>query len=294
MASNSEQKLSRIEQWRKKNAEEKKAKNKVYYEKNKKKIIKKNAEYRDLRKSWKVARQRKSTRQRNVKDPTKTKARSQRKKDAMEKEKKTKALQRERAKRYREEKISNTATEESLTSQEQPQFPNWMAKKWALDKVKKAMPSTPRKKANILLEISSSPRTRKILVNKGAMQTTEDEKEVETLRAVAQDLNEGLNAIKSDKSNSGRAAYTAAKSLAFGGNEKKKRSTKTVSKLFSLDRRSISKSTEKRIKILKGEESSWLAEKRQTRRDALSEERSWCMTFGHTQLVGQRETRMML
>lgn len=163
MASNSEQKLSRIEQWRKKKAEEKKAKNKVYYE-NKKQIIKESAENRDLRKSWKVARQRKSQ-----------------------------------------------------------------------------------------------------LVTKGAMRTTEDEKEVETLRAVAQDLNEGLNAIKSDKSNSGRAAYTAAKSLAFGDNVKKKRSTKTVSKLFSLGRHSISKSMEKRIKILKGEESCWLAEKRQTR-----------------------------
>lgn len=212
MASDSEQKLSRIEQWRKKKAEEKKAKNKAYYEKNKKHIIKKNAEYRDLRKSAKVATQRKSTEQGNVKDQTKTKARSQRKKDAMEKEKKTKALQRERAKRYREKmKISNTATKESSTSQEQPQFPNRMAKKRALDKVKKAMPSTPRKKANILLEMSNSPRTRKILVKKGAMRTPEDEKEVETLRAVAQDLNEGLNDIKSDKSNSGRAAYTAAK-----------------------------------------------------------------------------------
>lgn len=49
-----------------------------------------------------------------------------------------------------------------------------------------------------MLEMSNSPQTRKILVKKGAMWTPEDEKEVETLRAVAQDLNEGLNAIKSD------------------------------------------------------------------------------------------------
>lgn len=89
---------------------------------------------------------RKSTQQGNVKDQTKTKARSQRKKDAMEKKKKKKTLQREREKRYRESmKTSNTATEESSTSQEQPQFLNQMAKKRALDKVKKAMPSTPRR-----------------------------------------------------------------------------------------------------------------------------------------------------
>lgn len=130
-------------------------------------------------------------------------------------------------------KISNIATEESSTSQEQSQFPNWMAKKWALDKVKKAMPSTPRKKANIFLEMSNSPRTREILVKKGAMQTPEDQKKVETSRAVAQDLNEGLNTIKSHKSTFGRAAYTAAKSLAFGDNVKNKRSTTQCQNYFN-------------------------------------------------------------
>ena len=71
-----------------------------------------------------------------------------------------------------------------------------------------------RKKANLLLEMSSSPRTRKILIKKGIMRTPEDAKEVEALIAIAQDLREGPSVVKSDKTNSGRAAYTAAKSLA--------------------------------------------------------------------------------
>ena len=43
MASDSEQKLSSREQWRKKKAEEKKAKNRAYYEKNQKQLIRKNS-----------------------------------------------------------------------------------------------------------------------------------------------------------------------------------------------------------------------------------------------------------
>ncbi|XP_068689864.1 uncharacterized protein [Montipora foliosa] len=268
MASDSEQKLSRIEQWRKKKAEEKKTKNRAYYEGNQKQLIRKNSEYRESRKS---SSQRKSKRH-NVKQMSKNKARSQRAKETLKKEEKRKALQRERAKRYRENVKTSTEYPQNSSSEEPKTFPSRMAKKRALDKAKKAMPSTPSKKANILLEMSSSPRTRSILVKKGKIRTPEEENEIEALKAVAQDLNEGLSSIKIKKTNSGRAAYTAAKSLAFGEVVKKKRSQKTLSKIFSLDRRSISKSIEKRIKILKGEESCWLAKKRQTRRDALSDE----------------------
>lgn len=158
------------------------------------------------------------------------------------------------------------------TSPEKEKFPNHMAKKRALDKATKTWPSTPSKKVSLLLEISDSPRTRKILMKKGAMQTPEDEKEVMALKAIAQDLSEGLSSIKSARSNSHRAAYTLAEPLAFGESVKKKRSKKTVSKLLSLDRCSISKSIMKRAKLLKGEEACWLTKKRQTRRDALSEE----------------------
>ena len=131
-------------------------------------------------------------------------------------------------------------------------------------KTRKHGPLPQVREPGLLLEMSNSPRTRKTLMNKGAMRTPEDEKEVMALKAIAQDLSEGLSAIKS--------ARSAAKSLAFGESMKKKRSKKTVSKLLSLDRCSISKSIEKRAKILTGEEACWLAKKQQTRCDALSEE----------------------
>ena len=43
----------------------------------------------------------------------------------------------------------------------------------------------------------------------------EEEKEVVALKALANDLSEGLTAIKKDKSNKGRAALEVAKSLSF-------------------------------------------------------------------------------
>lgn len=298
MASDSEQKLSRIEQWRKKTADEKKAKNKAYYENNKKQIIRKNLEYRQSRKSSTSTSQRRSTRhnKKKLKKATKNEARFKQNKDTLEKDEKRKALQRERAKRYRERiKTSQTSTgneDGSNSREEENSFPNRMAKKQALEKVKNAMPSTPSKKAKIVLDISSSPRTRKILIKKGALQTPEEEKEV--LKAVAQDFSEGLSAIKTDKTNYGRAAYTAAKSLAFEEAVKKSRSRKTVSKLFLLDRRSISTSIEKRMKTLKGEESCWLAK---NGKHAVMlyprKPKNWFMTFGHTWLVGQLEIKTM-
>lgn len=52
-------------------------------------------------------------------------------------------------------------------------------------------------------------------------------------------LTQGLKAVKNDKSNKGRAALGAAKSLSFGQNVKKSRSQTILSRLLTLDRRSI-------------------------------------------------------
>ena len=49
------------------------------------------------------------------------------------------------------------------------------------------------------------------------------------LEALAGDLSQGLKAVKNDKSNKGRAALGAAKSLSSGQNVKKTRIQKTIS-----------------------------------------------------------------
>ena len=106
--------------------------------------------------------------------------------------------------------------------------------------------------------IAQSPKTRDVLVKKGVMTTPEEQKELTTLRALAADISEGMEA--------------SFKSLAFGENLKKTRSRKSLSKLVSLDQRSISHGIERRVEILKGEEASWLATKRKVRSDAIGED----------------------
>ncbi|EDO47149.1 predicted protein [Nematostella vectensis] len=106
----------------------------------------------------------------------------------------------------------------------------------------------------------------------GVVKTPEEEKESNTLKALASDISEGLKHVKRSGSNEKRAAYKALKSLAFGDNIKKSRAKKSLGKLVGLNEKSISKAIKTREEILKGEGESWLYVKRKTRRDALPEE----------------------
>ena len=151
-------------------------------------------------------------------------------------------------------------------------FTNRMAANRAVRKVTKSLPETPKKRAEIIQKISSSPRTRKHLVKAGTFKTQEEEKEMKSLRAMAADISEGLKQVKKSGSSEKRAALRAFKSLAFGENVKKSRAQHSLSQVVSLDLKSIQHGIKRRMEILKGEEPSWLVSKRKVRFDALSEE----------------------
>ena len=151
-------------------------------------------------------------------------------------------------------------------------FRNRMAASRAVKKVKKALPETPEKRAEIIKKISASPRTRKHLVKAGAMTTPEEEKETKSLRAMAADIKEGLEEEKRSGSNEKRTALRAFKSLAFGQNVKKSCAQRSLSQVVSLNRKSIGRGIKRRMEILKGEEPSWLVSKRKARFDAVPEE----------------------
>lgn len=96
-------------------------------------------------------------------------------------------------------------------------------------------------------------------------------KEVEALRAMATDLSGAIEVLKHDKKKESQAAFGAMKSLAFGETVNKKRLTSSVSKLVSLNRRSISKGIKHRAEVLEGDEPSWLFTKRKPRIDSVKE-----------------------
>jgi len=139
-------------------------------------------------------------------------------------------------------------------------FPNRMAKKRAIGQATKGLPDTLEKKAEVMAAISKSPQIRKVLKKRRLIKTLE-EKDVIALKALASDLTQSLKAVKNEKSNKGRAALRAAKSLSFGQNVKKSTCQKTLSELIALDRRSIKSGIEKHKMILKREEPSWPATK---------------------------------
>lgn len=194
-----------------------------------------------------------------------------------QKRKKIRQQTRERVRKYRERKLQNgeeQTTEETSASGVGDGFQNRTSKKRATDKVKETLPSTPKKKAEVIETLASSPRTRNVLTKRGLIRYPEEQKEISTLRALASDISEGLNVVKHSGSTEKRAAFRAFTSLAFGENIKKTRSRKSLGKLVNIDEKSISKAIKTRESILKGDLASWLYTKRKLRQDAIAEEDS--------------------
>ncbi|EDO29563.1 predicted protein [Nematostella vectensis] len=228
-----------------KKKEIKRAKDKDYYEKNRKKKIAQVIERRKARRE---------------ETKGKSRTRTEIKKAASKKRRKEqRATAREELETKRQ--IAREKTRERNTGE---RFKNRTSKKRVTDKVKGKLPQTSEKKAEVLETLINSPRTRKILSRQGVVKTPEEEKETNTLKALASDISEGLKHVKRSGSNEKRAAHKALKSLAFGDNIKKPRAKKSLGKLVGLNEKSISKAIKTREEILKGEGESWL--------DALPEE----------------------
>ena len=276
-----------MRKWREKKEEKKKASKKKYYEKNKVKISQQYVEKKSKMAEEKRPRASSNTGRRGrtatatAKTLSTERVRKFRLKKAAEKEEeeRRKRLSKERSRRYRDKKLAGVLTGQSVMPTVSPgssfspsTFQSRMAKKRAVDKTKSVLPKTPEKKVEIITNLVCSPRTRKALHEKGLVKSPEEEKEVEALRAVATDLSGAIKVLKHDKKKESQAAFGAMKSLAFGETVKKKRLTSSVSKLVSLNRRSISKGIKRRAEVLKGDEPSWLFAKRKPRIDSVKEE----------------------
>ena len=111
-------------------------------------------------------------------------------------------------------------------------FKHWMAKARALKRTGSTLPRTPEKKAEIVANIFSSPRTMNIFAKKGLVNTPEDAKEVTALRALAADISEGVQYLKKSRSNDKRAAYSAFKTVAFGNKASERRAKRHSFQIF--------------------------------------------------------------
>lgn len=252
MEGKGENKLSRIEEWREKKREKNRQKNLKYNEKNREKRA---AYARERRHADKTDHQ--QTRQRTAQAAKKSKKLQEKKEKKAVLEtnmEKVRRQTRERVKKLREKKkqIANAGEVRDAGSQANDNvagFRNRMAASRAVKKVKKALPETPEKRAEIMKKIGASPRTRKHLVKAGIMTTPEEEKESKVLKAMAADIKEGLEEVKRSGSNEKRTALRAFKSLAFGQNVKKSRAQCSLAKVVSLNRKSIGRGIKRRIQL---------------------------------------------
>ena len=295
-----ENKAELMRRWRKEQKERKKAIKKAHYEKKRKKLIQK-AMKRKQQKGKKAVASNTRAQSREITDGGngKSTARVRKfRKNKAEKEGRKKAQSREMSKKYQATKkaaqmIIETEETLSVETPDMAVFKSRMAKKRAVDKMRKALPVTPSKKVEVVEKLVQSPQTRKALEKKGLVISREEEKEMEALKAITSDRTSGIKHLKRNKKNEGRAAFGAIKSLAFGETVKEKKLTSTVSKLASLDRRSVSRGIKRRFEVLKGDEPSWLLTKKKPRVVSLSEEvkNSVCLywTFEASRPTGDKK-----
>ena len=267
--------ISRKKAAQERKLQEKRERDREYYLKNREKKVaqvkERRREKRDQsRPSSKTRSQVKRT---NQKEAAKERRQTGREDNQKQREK-AREQTRERVRKYRERQKQQEvrAAEEFETRDVGEEFRNRTSKKRATDKVKKTLPSTPVKKVTVLERLVNSPRTRKLLSQRGIVTTPEEQKELTTLRALASDISAGLQEVKSSGSNEKRAAFKAFKSLSFGEKIKNSRAKRSLGKLVKLDEKSISRAIKRRESILKGDAACWLYTKRKVRQDAISEE----------------------
>ena len=186
----------------------------------------------------------------------------QRQEELLEAERRKKKVQeqtRESVKRLREkrrEENRKDGSEDESTCLGTSAFKNRMAKTQALQKTVEVLSQTAAKKAEIFVAIASSLRTRKVLAKTGLVKTPEEVEEMTSLRALAADISESMENIKTSKSKDDKAAYSAFKGLTFGQNVSKCKARKSLSKLVNVGRTSVSSGIRERAKILSGERES--------------------------------------
>lgn len=88
-----------------------------------------------------------------------------------------------------------------------------IAKKRALDKARKALPQSPRKRAEVLTSLLDSPTTRKVISDSTTLNSPEQQEEVRLARAVLQDVSSVVDETKHQRSDGARTTMRVGLSM---------------------------------------------------------------------------------
>ena len=143
-------------------------------------------------------------------------------------------------------------------------------KRRAVKKAKSCLPSTPEKRAEVVVALNESPTTRPILESCGILNSVEAQSDVLVGRAVMADVSQAVSAMKKKRSKDNCTAVKVGCALLCGQNVTSTRLKSKVSKKVDLPRRRLALANQHRQSVLENK-LRWLDCSRKTRSDAISE-----------------------
>ncbi len=206
----------------------------------------KRAEEKRLRQEKEAEEKRKKEEARKAKLKRQEEAEAARQKQELKKEK-----DRERKRRKKEQQQNKTENVLQADNDEPP-FKSRKLKKQCLDRVKEDMPKSPKKKAVIVEDLLKSPNTRKILEEKGLVNSQENQEKVKTADVFTKNLKEGFNALKNKRSKESISAFQAGVSLISGSNIKDNKIVSKVATEIGVGKNVIKKAITRHDNIING------------------------------------------
>lgn len=161
-------------------------------------------------------------------------------------------------------------------------FPSRTAKKRALDKARKALPHSPRRRAEVITSLLDSPTTQKFVSSLVALNSTEQQEEVRLAKAIIQDVSSVVDDTKNKRSDGARTTMHLGLSVLCGSHVAQGNMRKSLAQVLNINRRRIAMSVGQETTLLCDKEALWALTKRQTRSDAIPDDHKklaqdfWC------------------
>lgn len=162
--------------------------------------------------------------------------------------------ERESKNKEKANKSDATGTSENLCENEQSAFKWRSQKKRCVDKVKENLPKSSAQKAEIINELIKSPNTRKILENKGVINTLENQEDIKVARSIKCSVKESIDVIKRKRAPEATSALQVGLSLMSGPDLKKQKVVTKVASDIGVSRILMTKAMQRHDNIVVGTE----------------------------------------
>ena len=141
-------------------------------------------------------------------------------------------------------------------------------------KVRRSLRNTTPEKVKVIKGVLESDKNvRSSLEREGVVNSEKEQKRTKILNAVACDISEGFESVKSAHKKDDRAAHHIGASFVFGEKVRAVRGISQASRMFGIDRHFAGKKSKDRAELMSSQgKKCWLVTTRKVRKDAIDEE----------------------